>query len=221
MLEAKVQVQFQKNFWIYVLVLIFVGIFSTSFIFREAIYGFINLLAGYLGESGYFGIFIFISISAAAAILSPLSSIPLTPSAIIVWGNELTLFFLLLGWMIGGVIGYTIGYFVEERIIGKYYSFQKVEYYKSKLSSQAQFWIVLVFRLAVPSEIAGYTLGVLKYHFGKYLIATFISEVPFALLAVYSSTALMGGRVFVFAGLIALCLVFISAMSYYHKKHIK
>lgn len=209
---------FKKSFWLYALILVFIIVFYFSFAFQENILLFINSFGGYLSEHKYFGVFVFMIISALSAIVSPLSSVPLTPFAIVAWGHGLTLLFLLFGWMIGGTIGWIIGCFAGDKVIRKYYSFDRIEHYKNKMSAETQFWLVLIFRLAVPSEITGFTLGILKYHFGKYLIASFISEIPFALLAVYSSMALVSGQIFVFAGLIAMGLIFISIMSLYFKK---
>jgi len=219
--QAQPRNVFKKRYWLYALVFVFAAVFYASFVFRENVLDFIFSFADYLGVHKYLGVLIFVAISALSAIISPLSSIPLTPFAIVAWGYELTLFFLLLGWIIGGATGWIIGYYAGERVVRRHYSFKKIEYYKNKLSTETQFWLVLIFRFAIPSEITGFTLGILKYSFGKYLLATFITEFPFALLAVYSSEALVGGQVFVFTGLIALALIFIGIMSLYFKKRIK
>ena len=40
---------------------------------------------------------------------------------------------------------------------------------------------VLLFQLAVPSEIPGYLLGTLGYRFSRYLVVVSVGEVPYAL----------------------------------------
>ena len=214
------QLSFKKSYALYFLVLIFAFFYFFSLSFQGTVSQFIILLADYLGRHKFAGIFIFLLLSAFSALLSPLSSLPLIPSAMVAWGQGWTLFFLLFGWMIGGVLGWVIGNVAGQKVIRKYSSFEKIEYYKNKLSTKKQFWIVLVFRLAVPSEITGFTLGILKYNFRKYLIATFISELPFAFLAVYSGIALVDGDIFIFIILVFFTLIIISAMSLYLKNQI-
>lgn len=218
--KKKKQIVFKRRYWLYALALVFAAVFFISFTFQETVLGYIGLLADYLAEHKYMGAIIFVLLSTLSAIVSPLSSAPIIPSAMVAWGSGLTLFFLMLGWIIGGAIGWLIGNLAGEKVLRKHYSFNKIEYYKNKLSAETQFWIVLIFRFAVPSEITGFTLGILRYSFGKYLIATFITEIPFALLAVYSGAALVSGEVFAFAGLIVMALVFIVIMSFYLKKRI-
>ena len=46
---------------------------------------------------------------------------------------------------------------------------------RTGISAKATFPLVLLFQLAVPSEIPGYVLGALRYHFGKYLAARAIA----------------------------------------------
>jgi len=66
---------------------------------------------------------------------------------------------------------------------------KKMEMYQKKFSEHSEFILVVLFRLALPSEVTGLVLGSLRYNFLKYLAATIISEIPFALVVVYSSGA--------------------------------
>jgi uncharacterized membrane protein YdjX (TVP38/TMEM64 family) len=164
-----------------------------------------NALVKYADDIGdYFrlnpiwGGILFVAVSALAVLFSPFSSVPLVPSAIMAWGNSGTFWLLYLGWIIGGVFAYLIGSFFRERIIKRFIPLEKVEYYKERISANSQFWLVFLFRLAIPSEAASYTLGIIRYDFWKYLAVTILTEIFFALFVVYSSSVLLSGKILYF-----------------------
>jgi len=135
------------------------------------------------------GVTAFILFAALSAILSPFTSIPTVPFAVVVWGEELALLFLVIGWCIGGIISYAIGHYGLHAIFQKIFRMKRIEAYRSKFSEHSEFILVVLFRLALPSEVTGLVLGSLRYDFLKYLAATLISEIPFAIVAVYAGGA--------------------------------
>jgi uncharacterized membrane protein YdjX (TVP38/TMEM64 family) len=167
----------------------------------------VNSLGDYFRENRILGGLIFFGISVIAVLISPFSSLPLIPSAVLAWGSFLTFFLLFIGWIIGGIATYLAGSYSRDKIIKHFFSLEKIEYYKKRISARSQFWLVFLFRLAIPSEIAGYTLGIIRYQFGKYLLATFLAELPFALFVVYSSSILLSGRLMFFAGIVLVGLI--------------
>lgn len=192
-----------KKILVFLAVLIAIAlILCFSSYLRDVLFNLIGYLGDYLKENKILGGILFVAISAVAVLLSPFSSVPLVPSAIMAWGSFLTFFLLLSGWIIGGIAAYLVGSYSREKIIKRFFSFEKVEYYKKHISPQSQFWLVLFFRLAIPSEIAGYTLGIIRYQFGKYLLATFLAELPFAFFVIYSGSVLLSGRILFFTGVI-------------------
>jgi len=208
----------RQNWPIFVFFAIFILLFSSSLYFRNLIGAFINYLAGLIEQRELLGALIFLAVSTVSVIISPFSSIPLIPSAIIVWGKLLTLALLFVGWLTGAIFGYLIGCFLGEKVLRKYYSFEKIDYFKKQLSPRSQFWMVLLFRLAIPSEITGYTLGIIKYDFWKYLLATAISEIPFAVISIYSGDALLQGNLFYFSVILIIGGFFVVLTSYLFDK---
>lgn len=201
-------------------VLFFVAlILLSSSLLQDLLFSSIDFLGEYFKENKALGIIIFFVFSAVSVLLSPFTSVPFVPSAIMAWGNFLTFLILFLGWVTGGVFAYLVGSFSREKIIKKIFSFGKIERYKKRISPQTQFWLVLLFRLAIPSEIAGYTLGIIRYQFKKYLLATFLAELPFAFFVIYSSSVLLSGEILLFAGiLLAGTIVFFLLYRAFHKK---
>lgn len=148
-----------------------------------------NTVISYVVESRIIGVFVFIFFTAFSAVLSPLSSIPAVPFAVFAWGEELTLTLLLVGWIIGSIISYTVGKYGLYILFKRFLPLKKMELYQKKFSEHSEFILVVLFRLALPSEITGLVLGSLRYNFLKYLAATIISEIPFAVVLVYGSEA--------------------------------
>ena len=74
------------------------------------------------------------------------------------------------------------------------------------------FPLLLLFRLAMPSE-TGYVFGLFRYDFCRYLLITFLAELPFAILIVYGSDAFIQTNWWSFA-ILFLVGVAIIALAY-------
>ncbi len=136
-----------------------------------------------------------------------------------VWGEALTISMLIFGWFFGGWAAYLLGGYASKKIMSRYWDAKKIEFYRNKISTRAQFWFVILFRLAIPSEITSYTLGIIRYPLGKYLVITLLTEIPFAFAAVYLGEVLIEGKFLIFAGLILLVAAAVAMAShFFHKK---
>ena len=62
----------------------------------------------------------------------------------------------------------------------------------------------------MPSEIPGYVLGILRYKFPLYLTALAITELPYALAAVYLGESFLKGQSLIFI-LLGLGMILASA----------
>jgi uncharacterized membrane protein YdjX (TVP38/TMEM64 family) len=96
-----------------------------------------------------------------------------------------------------------------------------MERYEGLITQRASFGLVLLFQMAVPSEIPGYLLGLLRYHFGKYLAALALAELPYALATVYISSGFIERRMALLVGA-GLAVVAFSGWAVYtlHQKMI-
>ncbi|MBI4049926.1 MAG: VTT domain-containing protein [Candidatus Doudnabacteria bacterium] len=162
------------------------AIFSASTYLQDVFFRFTDVLARFVAAHGFWGVLIFVGLAALSAMLGAVSSIPLVPSAVLIWGIPQTLALLLSGWVIGNVfsfgVGRRFGYPLVQRVVGR----QRLSAWLSSLESRLSFFVLLLFRLTTPSE-TGYVFGILKYNFWKYLLITMLSEIPIALIAVYGS----------------------------------
>ena len=184
-------------------VLFLAFVFWSSVTLQKIFFVSVDAISEFVEVNRMAGLLIFVALAALSSMLSPFSSIPLLPVSVMVFGAPATTFFLILGWTIGAMLTYLVGIIADRALLKYLISFEKINYYKNKISSHTSFWLIVIFRLALPAEITGYSLGILRYPFGRYLWAVLISEIPFALLAVYSSKAFVEQKIYLFIALVA------------------
>lgn len=193
--------------------------FSVSL--QDVFYDAVSLAEAYVGEHQIMGVFVFMALAAVSAMLSPFSSVPLIPVAIMLWGSVWTVAFLVAGWLGGHVITYTIGYYAGYPVAKKLVALEAIEHYAHRFSKKSEFLLVLLFRLASPAEVPGYVLGTVRYGFVKYFLATFIAEFPFAIITVYASEALIDRKPLIVALAIAGGIAFLAVAFYLFKKQMR
>lgn len=198
---------------------VFALLFWSSYAFQNYINSFITILEGYFRNYPALGSTIFITLSALSAIISPFTSAPLIPAAVLIFGKFFSFLFLWLGWIIGGIFSYMLGRFAARPLAIKLFSDKKIAAYQKKLTQNTNFWLILLFRGSVPAEIPGPVLGALKYSLFKFTLATAIAELPYAIATIYASNALIAGQKFLFFTLVALIfLAMAGTYLYFHKK---
>ncbi|MBU4256798.1 VTT domain-containing protein [Patescibacteria group bacterium] len=202
-------------------VIIIAFVFWSSVTLQSLFYDSVGFLGKYIEQNRILGILIFMGLAAVSALFSPFSSVPLIPAGIMIWGGNIVFFLLTSGWLLGDLIAYSIGRFARRAVISRFVPQEKLDYYKEIISKKARFWFVLLFRFALPSEITGYALGIMRYHFGKYLLVTVLVEIPFAFLTVYSGEAFVKGNLLLFTSLVLFSAAVIYLTLYYFKKKLK
>lgn len=165
------------------------------------------------------GMIAFVAVSALSAILAFFSSAIVVPVGVKAWGEGITFVLLWIGWLLGGMATYAVGRFLGRPAVRLLVSEDRVRYYETRLSRKAGFPLILLFQLAVPSEIPGYVLGTARYRFLTYLAALALAELPFAIGAVFLGASLMSGSyiLLLIVGLAGLGLT-AWAMVYLHRR---
>ncbi|WP_340526482.1 TVP38/TMEM64 family protein [Cupriavidus necator] len=125
------------------------------------------------------GALVFFLFSAVSAMLAFASSVVLVPLATEVWGKPLTVVLLWGGWLLGAVAAFGIGRLAYPLLARSGYA-DKLAKYQDYVSQRMKFWAVLLFCIAVPSEIPGYLFGSMHYPFRKFLAAMAIAEAGYA-----------------------------------------
>ncbi len=212
----------RKLFFLILLVLLLALLFWYSASFQEVFFGSVDFLEGYANRHILLAEGIFVGAAALSAMFSPFSSVPLVPAALVIWDSGLTLSLLLLGWLLGGIGAYLVGRYALYQLLRRVLDIDgKVDYYRKKISPRAEFGLVLLFRFAMPAEIPGYVLGAIRYHFGKYFLATFLAEFPFAVITVYASEALIFKEPVLLGALGLLVTLILGGALYFFRKKLR
>jgi len=140
------------------------------------------------------GISLFIILAALSAMLAFFSTALIVPVAVYTWGNGATIALLFAGWLLGGMCAYAVGRFLGRPVVNALTSGAALARYEALVSQRAPFGLVLLFQFALPSEVPGYVLGIVRYHFGRYIAALSIVELPFAVGTVYLGAGLLARR---------------------------
>lgn len=211
----------KKYLSIFLFIIIAAFIFWGSFSLQGIFYEIVFTIENYASQNEILTIVIFVGLSALSAILSPFSSAPFAPIAVMIWGNAAAFAMLFSGWLIGDIIAYLIGRYGGRLLTKQFIDFNKIENYLAQIPSKMKFWLAVLFRLVAPSEIGGYAMGTIRYYFGKYFLATFIAELPFALITIYASEAFIEQKITTFIILIFTMFILISATFYVFQEQIK
>jgi uncharacterized membrane protein YdjX (TVP38/TMEM64 family) len=131
------------------------------------------------------GILIFVLFAAASATLAFVSSAVIIPIGVYTWGQETSTFLLWAGWILGGVFAYSLSRFIGRPVLRALKLQSTLKRFESSVSSHTPFPFVVLLQIAMPSELVGYLLGIVRYPFWKFLAALAIAELPYAVATVY------------------------------------
>ena len=147
-----------------------------------------------VGGHPFWGAVAFALLSALSAMLAFFSSAVLVPVAVPVWGRAGTALLLWLGWLLGGATTYAIGRFLGRRVVLRLARPGRIRYYERRISHRLRFPLVLLFQVALPSEIPGYVLGLIRYPALLYFAALGIAELPYAVGSVILGDQFLRGH---------------------------
>ncbi len=153
------------------------------------------------------GAIVMIVLSAASAMLAFFSSAVLLPAALQTWSEPVCAGLLWFGWIVGGAVAYLIARYLGRPALRLLTSSRALGRYETFITTRTPFRLVLLFQLAVPSEIPGYLFGLARYPFLKFIGALALAELPYALATVYAGSAFMQRRLIPLVLLMALVAV--------------
>ncbi len=140
------------------------------------------------------GMAVFVVLSAFSAVFAFFSSSVLSPVAVAAWGTPGAFGLLWLGWLLGGAMTYGVGRFIGRSAAGLFVDGQTLAAWELRFSSRAHVAHVLLFQVAMPSEILGYVLGLVRYSFRTYIAVLAVTEIPYALAVVYLGESFLTGN---------------------------
>lgn len=144
------------------------------------------------------GMVAFVLLAMVSAMLAFFSSAVFAPVAIFAWGRTVTLVLLWLGWLLGGIASFCVGRYLGRSVASALIGEEKIASWQRQVKGRTRFVHILLFQAAVPSEVPGYVLGILRYRFLLYLLALAITELPYAIATVYLGESFLKGQSVVF-----------------------
>lgn len=140
------------------------------------------------------GATLFVVFAAVSAMIAFVSVAVIVPVAIYTWGQGASILLLWLGWILGGACAYGIARFLGRRVVHWLTAEEGLRRLESAVNSQTPLSLVLLLQLALPSEIPGYLLGLVRYPLARYLIALAVAELPYALATVVLGASFLERR---------------------------
>lgn len=152
----------------------------------------------------------FVVVAAVSAMLAFVSVAVVVPAAVFTWGAPVSIGLLWLGWILGGAATYSIGRYLGRQAVRWLTAERALLKLEKHLAADTPLWLITLLQLALPSEIPGYVLGLVRYPIARYLIALAVAELPFTIATVYLGDSFVEGRsglILAIGGLIALSSV--------------
>jgi uncharacterized membrane protein YdjX (TVP38/TMEM64 family) len=179
-------------------IIIIAGLFAASDTLHDKSEQIIVWTEAVISEAPLLGMLLFVLLAMLSAMVAFFSSALLAPIAVYAWGKGVCLVLLWVGWLLGGIVSFCIGRFLGRSVAATFVGEEKLAGWEQQVSEHTRFVHVLLFQAAVPSEIPGYVLGILRYRFLLYLAALAITELPYAIAVVYLGESFLEGEATVF-----------------------
>jgi uncharacterized membrane protein YdjX (TVP38/TMEM64 family) len=136
----------------------------------------------------------FVAVAAVSAMFAFVSVAIVVPAAVFAWGTRASIALLWLGWILGGAVTYALGRYVGRRAVRWLTAGRALRTLEQHLAPDTPLWLITLLQLALPSEIPGYVLGLVRYPLGRYLVALAIAELPFTVATVCLGESFVQGR---------------------------
>jgi uncharacterized membrane protein YdjX (TVP38/TMEM64 family) len=202
------------------LIVLLAGLVALA-MFAEGVHGTILRVAGTIqgvaADHPVGAVVAVLLFTALSAMLAFVSSAVLAPFMASTWGTALAGLLLWTGWLVGGVLSYLIGRYLGRPVIARLASAGLLTRYEERISHHTPFALVLLFQLALPSELPGYLLGLMRYRFVKYLASLALGELPYAIATISLGAGVMERRVSLVVG-VGAATVLLSVWTY-HQLH--
>lgn len=167
---------------------------ASSDAFHEALLQLLLGIDAVIGGHVVLGAVAFVGLAAVSAMFAFVSVAFVVPAAIFSWGTSATAGLLWLGWILGGVATYSIGRFMGRPVVRWLATEDSLSRLERQIPPNAPLWLIVLLQLALPSELPGYVLGLLRFPFARCVVAVAVAELPYALATVYLGASFVEGR---------------------------
>jgi len=168
-----------------------------------------NELQSFVGQKGIsVGMVSYVLITALAIVIAPVSTLPLIPVAVGVWGWVATGILSVIGWVIGSQIAFHLARSLGKPFIQKIVSLERLEKFEKHFSEKNLFWIVVFLRMTVPVDILSYAVGLFsRMRSASYFLATLIGVIPFAFVFSYAGALPISSQIITLIEVMAFIII--------------
>lgn len=192
---------------------------ASSEALHNALIDLLEVIEAVIVQHPVTGAVLFVAIAAVSAMFAFVSIAVIVPAAVFAWGDLLSMTMLWIGWILGGCTTYGIGRFLGPRVVRWLTAERTLHRFERRLQRDAPFGLILLFQLALPSEIPGYVLGLTRYRFLKYLLALSIAELPYTVVTVYLGASFIERRSgVILAAAVTLVVLSVGALYIWHAR---
>jgi len=168
-------------------ILAFIVIASTFIVSSYFSLKYSDYLKEIIELNGLLGMIIYVLLEVTSIVIVPITTFPLLPIAVVLWGSFIAAILNVIGWMIGAAIAFSLarkyGRHLVSRVIKKKY----ITHLEKLVPEKNIFWSIVILRVSIPTDILSYVLGLFtNISISTYLIATFFGLIPFAFIFAYS-----------------------------------
>lgn len=137
-------------------------------------------------KGGVWSLLLYVLVGIIATVFAPLTSVPLIPLVVQVWGVFLTSILSLISWTIGSLGAFWVSRRFGTPIVSKFESVNRIKEIASRVPEEKMFWYLIFLRTTIPVDILSYALGLFtKISWRMFLLTTFIGIIPGAFLFSY------------------------------------
>ena len=168
-----------------------------------------NELQSFVGQKGIsVGMVSYVLITAFAIVIAPVSTLPLIPVAVGVWGWVATGILSVIGWVIGSQIAFHLARSLGKPFIQKIVSLERLEKFEKHFSEKNLFWTVVFLRMTVPVDILSYAVGLFsRMRSASYFLATLIGVIPFAFVFSYAGALPISSQIITLIEVMAFIII--------------
>lgn len=144
-------------------------------------------LKGIISLNGYWGMLAYLALEISSIVVLPLTTLPLLPVAVVLWGSFIAGVLSVIGWMIGSFLAFKIARKYGKPLVSRLIKIEHIERLEKIIPPDHIFWVIVMLRMSLPVDILSYALGLLSnISIKTYMLVTFIGIVPFAFIFSYS-----------------------------------
>lgn len=136
---------------------------------------------------GIAGMLVYVLLEISSIVIIPVTTFPLLPIAVVLWGSFLAAILNIIGWMIGAAIAFGLARRYGRPFVSRFIKTKHISRLEKLVPQKNIFWSIVILRMSIPTDVLSYILGLFtSIPMNIYLVATFFGLIPFAFIFAYS-----------------------------------